>query len=29
MSSTMLRIRLMSRLGLLEPLVRLARWASP
>jgi len=28
MSSSMLRVRLMSKFGLLEPLVRLARWAS-
>jgi hypothetical protein len=28
MSSKMVRVRMMSRLGLLEPIVRLARWAS-
>jgi hypothetical protein len=28
MSSSMVRVRVMSRLGLLEPLVRLARWST-
>jgi hypothetical protein len=28
MHSSMVRVRVMSRLGLLEPIVRLARWAT-